>query len=134
MLAFKLDGKAKLEIAPPSERAIPKPPVQSATAEDIKAGDVGWAMFDCATCHGGHAMALGKFAGKGAIPDLRYSPLLHSQAAFDSVVLQGGRVDLGMISFGDRGMTPEQAGQIRAFVIEQAWKVYKDQNPDSKEK
>ena len=126
VLAFKLGGTAEIPIAPVLELAVPKPPPRRATPEQLVAADDTWVKYDCQTCHGGHAMALGKVARGGAIPDLRYSPLLY--LGWDEVVLGGALEAQGMPSFKRVfGMTEEDSEAIRGYVIEQAWKAYEKQ-------
>jgi mono/diheme cytochrome c family protein len=64
-------------------------------------------------CHGQGA------AARAAFPDLRRSPLVMDQAAFDSVVLQGTRSSRGMVSFAGR-LQPADTEAVRAYLISQA--------------
>ncbi len=52
-------------------------------------------------------------------PDLRRSPLLVSQEAFDQVVLGGIRKDRGMASFEGK-LTPADTALIRAYMVDRA--------------
>ena len=47
------------------------------------------------------------------------SPMLHSQGAFDQVVLEGIRADKGMVSFADQ-FSNEESEAIRWFIVAQA--------------
>lgn len=75
----------------------------------------GKALFHtyCATCHGDSA------TGSGVLPDLRFSGLIRSPEAFDTVVRQGARVDKGMVAFKDE-ISPQELEKIRAYVIRRA--------------
>ena len=121
LIAFKLNGKAEIPKTAKLEIPVPKPPVLSATAEQLTHGEL---IFDvCSTCHGSHAVSLATVKHSGAIPDLRYSPYLHS--GWDDVVIGGVLNARGMPSMGDVvGLTAADSEAVRAFVIEQAWKVY----------
>ena len=130
VLAFKLGGKAEIPLAPVRELPVPKPPPRTATAEELKKATAVWTMFDCQTCHGSLAMALGNVERGGAIPDLRYSPLLYS--GWEGVVLKGQLAPQGMPGFGERGMTAEDSAAIRTYVIEQAWRAYEKEHRTSK--
>jgi mono/diheme cytochrome c family protein len=52
-------------------------------------------------------------------PDLRYSPMLNTPAAFSSVVLDGVLQKNGMSSFKGR-LTSDEVQAIRAYLIDRA--------------
>lgn len=113
MLVFSLDGTSQLPEAisftPPSLN----PPELTASAEEIAAGEAHYGQL-CSLCHGNGG------ASRGAnFPNLLVSPMLHSQAGFDQIVLDGVRTERGMISFADR-LDPEGASAIRAYLISRA--------------
>jgi quinohemoprotein ethanol dehydrogenase len=115
IVAFKLDGGA---IPKPAElhreTSVPRPAVERfGSARDIEAGNA-LMKRNCARCHANE--------GPGAIPDLRWmSAQTHQQ--FEDIVLKGVRAEKGMGSFAGL-ITPAQAQQIRAAVVESAWRAY----------
>ena len=113
MLVFGLGGDVKL---PPVEPYTPPPldpPPSTASADVIKTGGETYAKF-CAACHGDRG------ATRGAnFPDLTRSPLLHSQEAFDAVVLKGIRSSRGMASFAST-LKPQDTEALRAYIIDRA--------------
>jgi len=112
LLVFKLGGTAEL---PPPIEVPPRrldPPAPFGTTAQLTVGEEKYSRF-CSTCHGVDAQSGGMF------PDLRYSPTLHSQEAFDAIVLGGALTENGMVSFA-RAITPEEAQAIRAFVTQRA--------------
>jgi hypothetical protein len=54
-----------------------------------------------------------------SFPNLTVTPLLWTQDGFDYVVLQGGRGDKGMGSFG-KDLKPEDAVAVREYLISRA--------------
>jgi mono/diheme cytochrome c family protein len=70
-------------------------------------------------CHGPNATPGGR-GGNG--PNLTTTPFLHSQAGFDQVVLQGARVDRGMLSFGDK-LRPADSAAVLAYIVSRANEV-----------
>jgi quinohemoprotein ethanol dehydrogenase len=93
---------------------VPRPAVERfGSAKDIEAGNA-LMKRNCARCHANE--------GPGAIPDLRrMSAQTHQQ--FEDIVLKGVRADKGMGSFAGL-ITPAEAQQIRAAVVESAWRAY----------
>ena len=73
-------------------------------------------MFDgnCQWCHGAFAIS------SGVLPDLRWSAMTSSDAAWDTVVRDGALSARGMVGVGDR-LTKEETDAIRAYVVKQAW-------------
>ncbi len=116
ILAFRLGGT---ESAPVPERApdkiLAKPPDIDITPEQVAAGKN--LYYDrCWTCHGDGAVS------GGVIPDLRYlTP--EKRAIWDTIVLDGAFLNLGMPGFGGI-LSPQDSAAIHAFVIERtrlAW-------------
>ena len=68
---------------------------------------------NCALCHGQGG------AARATFPDLRRSPAISDQTAFDTVVLKGALSARGMGSFGDK-LQPNDTQAIRAYLIGQA--------------
>jgi quinohemoprotein ethanol dehydrogenase len=119
LLAFKLGGTATL---PPAVAPAPfaKPTVAKLPEELAKLGQVEYARQSCETCHG---MEL---VNAGSIPaDLRRSAIPPSLETFDKIVRGGAYRPLGMPQFDY--LTDEQLQQIRAYIINGAWKVYEEQ-------
>jgi len=115
IVAFKLDGgpvpkPAELQ----RETSMPRPAVERfGSAADIEAGNA-LLKRNCARCHANE--------GPGAIPDLRWmSAETHRQ--FEDIVLKGTRAARGMGSFAGV-ITPEEARQIRAAIVDSAWRAY----------
>ena len=110
LMVFAVDGK----VVPPV-LDIPTPRVPQ-LAEVSSTGDVaaGLNKFNdhCAVCHGVNA-------GSRFTADLRRSPMLSSPVPWRSVVIDGALADKGMVSFA-RYLTPEDAENIRAYVITKA--------------
>ncbi len=59
-----------------------------------------------------------QYANREVFADLRYSPMLNSEAAFEAIVLQGALQAGGMASFKGR-VSADQVQAIRAYLI--AW-------------
>jgi alcohol dehydrogenase (cytochrome c)/quinohemoprotein ethanol dehydrogenase len=111
VLAFKLNGSAKLPPVPPESLPVLNPPPLTASEAKI---DEGYQLFgrNCGICHGANAVS------GGMLPDLRYTPLLASDSFFD-VVLGGALRERGMASFSPI-LTRDQADSIRAYLIKRA--------------
>jgi quinohemoprotein ethanol dehydrogenase len=112
LLVFKLGGSAQLPANAEYTQAPFAPPAPTATAEQVAQGGTIYGGA-CAICHGDAG------ASRGMFPDLRRSPLLHSQEAFDQVVLSGIRKDKGMTSFEGK-LTPADTAAIRAYMVDRA--------------
>jgi PQQ-dependent dehydrogenase (methanol/ethanol family) len=112
ILVYKLGGGASLPALPAAAPAVLDPPPDAATAVTVAAGKALYHTY-CSNCHGDSA------TGSGVLPDLRYSNQIKSREAFDMIVRQGTRVDMGMVAFKDE-ITPENLEQIRAYVIHRA--------------
>ncbi len=111
-LVFKLGGTAVLPVAEPVAAPSLDPPPDTATPTVVTEGKAFYHHY-CGTCHGDSA------TGAGVLPDLRYSGVIHSAEAFDTIVRQGARVDKGMVAFKDE-ISPQQLEKIRAYVIHRA--------------
>lgn len=113
LLVFSLNGGAEL---PPVQEFTPRPldpPPATASADMVDKGGDRYSQY-CAICHGEDGQTRGS-----ASPNLTRTPMLHSQEAFDTVVLQGALKENGMVSFAD-SLTPEDTQAIRAFIIARA--------------
>ncbi len=128
LFAFKLGGKAQM----PALRdftPVPEPPERSARFEQIGQGAELYYKHTCRLCHGKKAIGVARQmdaadSGRlhGALPDLRYMSA-ETHAQWPAIVLGGSRKHLGMPAFHD-SMSAEDSEAIRAFVIDQAWKLY----------
>ncbi|MDH5345747.1 MAG: PQQ-binding-like beta-propeller repeat protein, partial [Gammaproteobacteria bacterium] len=133
LLAFKLAANTlfpQTEIVVPP---VPEPPLQTASAEVIRQGEVAAEKFRCTNCHGDGLDGSGAWILDGAIPDLRYMPHdVHDR--FLAIVMGGSARKNGMPGFADGGenypvvstMTLEEANAIHAYIIDLQHKAYQD--------
>jgi outer membrane protein assembly factor BamB len=135
LLAFKLGATTAFPTPPDVVPPVPKPPVQTASRETIKKGEMLYGKFVCDGCHSPGVDGSGAWVMNGAVPDLRYAPpQVHRQ--WNAYVLQGVDWNNGMPGFADppkfafphARMTAEDAAAIHAYVIDQAWKAYKGEH------
>ncbi len=116
IIAFRLDGGA---VPPPPPRIDPpftRPPAQTGTPAQIRLGEIKFTE-QCSRCH---------VWGPSITPDLRkLSPAVH--AAFNTIVLQGVLAQAGMARFDDV-LSPAEVNAIHAYLIDQAWQGYRQQN------
>jgi quinohemoprotein ethanol dehydrogenase len=120
LAVFKLGGNT---VMPPAPAAVPQvlnPPANFGSPAQIAAGE-GFYAASCSICHEGQAR------NSTGAPDLRYSPFLGSTPAFNSVVIDGIKMDGGMKSFKG-ALTPENVEAIRAHLVSQA-NTLKDNPP-----
>lgn len=117
MLVFKVGGTATL---PPKEPYTPRqlnPPPLTASAATVARGSQLYAD-NCSVCHGANAAPGGGRGGNNA-PDLGTSPFILAQAAWDTVVRQGQRVDKGMADFSEK-LSAEDSAAVLAYVVSRA--------------
>ena len=113
MLVFKVGGDVQL---PPQISYTPpelNPPASTASPELVARGSELYSEH-CSVCHGNNGVQQ-----RSSFPNLTLSPLLHVQAGFDQVVLQGGRVERGMASYSDR-LSADDSVAIREYIIARA--------------
>jgi mono/diheme cytochrome c family protein len=113
MLVFEVGGKQKL---PPNAPYTPRqlnPPPLTASADVVARGSQLYEQ-NCSVCHGANATQQ-----RSSFPNLTVTPFLHSQEAWDTVVLQGQRVDKGMASFSAQ-LQPADSAAVRAYLISRA--------------
>jgi quinohemoprotein ethanol dehydrogenase len=112
LMVFKLGATAKLPALAAASMAKPTPPASTADAATIAKGKQ---LYDnnCVVCHGDHVIS------SGLIPDLRWSPLLHSDEAMKTVVIDGGLKSLGMPTFKDI-VSVSELKILRAYIISAA--------------
>ena len=124
LFAFKLGGKEQMpSLADPAP--VPRPPARTASREQIERGEQIWLV--CGHCHGSEAIGVGPRDVAGAVPDLRYMTA-EAHAAWDDIVLGGSLSLTGMPGFHEE-ISPEDSEAIRAYLIEQAWKLYESSQP-----
>jgi PQQ-dependent dehydrogenase (methanol/ethanol family) len=113
LLVYKLDGKARLPplAAPPPPRPLNPPPAFGTPAQLAR----GESLYNqnCAMCHDT------AYGNRGLFPDLRYSPMINTAAAFHSVVIDGALQSRGMGSFRER-FGAEDAESLRAYITQRA--------------
>jgi len=113
LIVFKLGGTGKVP-----EQPLPEKMKIDLTGVTSK-GSVteGFALYhaNCAVCHG--ASVSGTY-----LPDLKTSPMLLSAENWKSVVIDGARQPMGMISFKEY-LTNDQAESIRAYVLSESVKA-----------
>ena len=122
LLVFSLGGNKQLPPARPYKPLPLNPPPLTASAQEVEAGGQAYDSY-CAICHGANATMR-----RNSFPNLLVSPLLYTQAGFDSVVLQGARSAKGMASFADR-LKPGDSAAIRAYLISRAHEQMQAQPP-----
>jgi quinohemoprotein ethanol dehydrogenase len=113
MLVFKVGGKEKL---PPTQPYTPRqlnPPPLTASADVVERGA---RVYEekCSMCHGVNGTQQ-----RSTFPNLTVTPFLHSQEAFDQVVLQGIRLSQGMPGFSEQ-LQPVDSSAMRAYLVSRA--------------
>jgi quinohemoprotein ethanol dehydrogenase len=97
------------------DEVFPKPPENTASAAEIKQGEIKF-VEQCSRCH---------VFGPSVTPDLRkIPPGIHAQ--FKNIVLKGALAPFGMERFDDI-LSEADVDAIHAYVIDQAWQGYKEQ-------
>ena len=111
LMAFTLEGDARLPAPAQTARRLPPQPPLEATAGQIEAGQKLYAG-ECYGCHGSHAVA----RVGGTPPDLRYADEV-THAQWHGIVIGGARAARGMPAFE---LTPEESETIRVYVLSRA--------------
>lgn len=117
LLVYKLGGTAQLPNAAFKSAVALRldPPLLTGSTERVIAGQQSFGKY-CAGCHGVSAVA------DKAIPDLRFSPVLHSLTEWKGIVLGGARSANGMVSF--KGILAEgEEENLYHYVISEANKA-----------
>ena len=89
LLVFKRGGTASLPLAATYVPPPLNPPASTASATVLAHGAELYGQ-NCVQCHGNNI---------SNFPDLKVSPAIQTQAAFDAIVLDGARAPNGMASF-----------------------------------
>ena len=113
LLVFKLGGT----ITAPDFKIPPPLPIDLTGVTSTGDPQRGFVLFNdnCQVCHGPNAT--------GAwLPDLKRTPMLLSADNWRSIVIEGAKAPHGMASFA-RFLTPHDAEDIRAFVIQESRKA-----------
>jgi quinohemoprotein ethanol dehydrogenase len=139
LLAFKLGAKTPFPTVTVRIPPVPKPPDQTFSKETIQTGAALYVKHICFDCHGPAADGSGAFTEDGAIPDLRYLPA-ESHRLWDATVLGGSHQKNGMPGFGNppgypivvRKLSAKEADAIHAYVIDQSWKAYNEEQHNKK--
>jgi quinohemoprotein ethanol dehydrogenase len=121
VVVYKPGGNAVLPPAPAALPQVLNPPPNFGTAAQIATGGDSYTA-SCSICHEGQAVR-----NSTGAPDLRYSPFLGSTAAFNSVVIDGIKLEGGMKSFKG-ALSPENVEAIRAHLVSLA-NTLKDNPP-----
>jgi len=140
VLAFKLGGSVPFPVPPDEVPRVPEPPRQTFSHAMIREGQQLYETHLCSGCHSPGLDGSGAWTVGGAIPDLRYAPReVHRD--WRASVLEGTHRANGMLPFGvDQHfpevakLSPRQADAIHAYVIDEAWRAYKEdqtRSPDS---
>jgi quinohemoprotein ethanol dehydrogenase len=115
IIAFRLGGG---EVPVPAARVdepLTEPTQQNATQAEIDAGELKF-VEQCSRCH---------VLGPSSTPDLRrLNAGLH--AAFKDIVLHGMLAPAGMERFDDL-LSEQDADNIHAYLIDQSWLAYRQQ-------
>ncbi len=117
MLVFRIGGNAEL---PPNAPYTPRqlnPPPLTASADVVARGSQLYAD-NCSVCHGANAAPGGGRGGNNA-PDLGTSPFIQNQVVFDTVVMQGQRVDKGMANFSDK-LSAADSVAVLSYIVSRA--------------
>ncbi|MBC54885.1 MAG: PQQ-dependent dehydrogenase, methanol/ethanol family [Gammaproteobacteria bacterium] len=114
LMAFKLGA----DMQSPVVMATPREPLDVSGAQSDGDADYGAIMYGayCSVCHGPAALS------SGPLPDLRYTPMMLTEAGFASIVLEGSLSSRGMPGFG-ADIGPAEAEGIRAYLLELAASV-----------
>lgn len=124
LIAFSLGARGIVPRGVNRKPSQPKPPPQTASPAVIARGKALFMRTEgCWLCHGAQ---LNVPAGASA-PDLRYLPSAIF-SAWNQIVIGGALgKSAGMPSFQGE-LSPSDAQAIRAFVIDQAWKLYESEH------
>lgn len=134
LLAFKLGATVPFPIPKVVVPPVPEPPKLTANAETVHEGAVLYEKYACDGCHSPGLDGSGAWVLDGAVPDLRYAPPeVHRD--WYAIVLGGSHWDQGMpgfanppkFAFAHMKMTVAEADALHAFVIDGAWKAYREE-------
>ena len=121
LLVFKIGGTDKLPPKPAYEPPPLDPPAQTESQQTVGRGEGLYVRY-CTRCHGGGAAGGG--LGATGPADLRRTPYIQAQDAFDQVVIKGLLQHQGMAPFGEE-VDADKAKAIRAYIVYQATEAKK---------
>jgi quinohemoprotein ethanol dehydrogenase len=124
LLVFKLGGTDALPAKPVYAPPPLAPPAQTETQGVVDTGAGLYGRY-CQRCHGFGAAGGG--LGDTGPADLRRTPFIQDQDAFNMVVVQGQLQHKGMAAFGVE-VTADRAKAIRAYIVGQAIAAKKDED------
>ncbi|MBS0580825.1 MAG: PQQ-dependent dehydrogenase, methanol/ethanol family [Proteobacteria bacterium] len=115
IVALKLGGGEVPRPPLVEDEPFPQPPAREARAGNVAHGAVLYNRH-CGRCH---------TFGRGELPDLRRMAA-PTHAIFDAIVLQGAYAPRGMGRFDDV-LSAQDAHDIHAFLVDQAWDAFRNQ-------
>ncbi|NGP77778.1 PQQ-dependent dehydrogenase, methanol/ethanol family [Balneolaceae bacterium YR4-1] len=111
LITFSLNGSAAMTSLPPPK--VPEPISAREFVLDYKLANKGAVVYNkCDQCHGPAA-----YSG-GMAPDLRASAIPLDESAFDLIVREGTKVDMGMPAFSQ--LTDEELLALQHYIRQQA--------------
>jgi quinohemoprotein ethanol dehydrogenase len=125
LLAFSLHGTAKLPDNKQVTEPLTEPPAPRPNPKLAVAGKTVWDAAGCELCHGVQVIG-----GPGSVPDLRRISAARLEL-FPQIVRGGLFTPSGMPEFRDV-VSEADLPALRAYVLEQAWRGYDDQNARKK--
>ena len=108
LLAFRLDGGARMPETPIAARPLPAQPELDASPETIALGKETYG-YTCGGCHGKDAIA----RVGGSVPDLRYATS-ETHQTWHGIVIGGAKAANGMPSFE---LDADESEAIRLYVL-----------------
>jgi quinohemoprotein ethanol dehydrogenase len=134
LLAFKVGATMPYPFPKTSAPEVPRPPEPTYPKAAVGRGEELVGDFGCTGCHSPRLEGSGRWITGGGVPDLRYAPPdVHRD--WYAILLGGTHREQGMLSFAlpiafpaTPAMTPAQADDIHAYVIDRAWAAYKSQH------
>jgi quinohemoprotein ethanol dehydrogenase len=134
LLAFKLGGRQPFPLPHVEIPPVPRPPEQTFSAAQVARGEALADSHNCTDCHSAQFDGAGRWVLNGGIPDLRYMPP-EAHRDWYAIVLAGSHRQQGMMPFGVAwkvpamtALTPADADDIHAYVIDRAWAAYRQQS------
>ncbi|MBS0394193.1 MAG: PQQ-binding-like beta-propeller repeat protein [Proteobacteria bacterium] len=132
LLAFRVGAHLPYPYPAGVETQVPRPPERRPAAA-VRRGEELAGTYGCTGCHSPRLEGGGRWVLDGGVPDLRYAPAdIHRD--WYAILLGGSHREQGMLSFAapiekppTPAMTPAEADDIQAYVIDRAWAAYEAQ-------